>query len=134
MCRNADTKSSVLYFAIVFGAGFALGPIRILWVTPRIGARAAEIVEAPVMLVISVLVARRLIPRLAIPRAPRIRIGMGGIALGLMLAAEFILVLWIRGISIRQYFAARDTVAGTVYYVALLVFAALPLFVHRRRA
>ena len=36
-------KAGVLYFAIVFGAGFALGPIRILWAVPRYGTRVAEL-------------------------------------------------------------------------------------------
>ena len=40
-------KAAVLYFALVFGAGFVLGPIRILWVAPRLGARVAELLEAP---------------------------------------------------------------------------------------
>jgi type IV secretory pathway TrbD component len=56
---------------------------------------------------------------------------MGGIALGLMLAAEFGLVLWVRGLCIREYLATRDPVSGTVYYVMLGVFAIMPLRVAR---
>jgi len=43
-------KAGVLYFAVVFGAGFVLGPIRVMWVVPRLGTRTAEILEAPIML------------------------------------------------------------------------------------
>jgi hypothetical protein len=32
-------KAGVLYFVLVFGAGFVVGPIRILWVVPRFGTR-----------------------------------------------------------------------------------------------
>lgn len=53
----------------------------------------------------------------------------GCIALLLMLAAEFGLVLPIRGISVRQYLATRDRVSGTAYYVMLIVFAVMPLLV-----
>lgn len=49
-----------------------------------------------------------------------------------MLVVEFGLVLWVRGLSIRQYFATRDRVSGTVYHVMLAVFAVLPLFAARR--
>ncbi len=35
-------KAALLYFLIVFGAGSLLGPIRILFVVPRIGERVAE--------------------------------------------------------------------------------------------
>jgi hypothetical protein len=35
-------KAGMLYLALVFGAGFVLGPIRILWVVPRFGTRTAE--------------------------------------------------------------------------------------------
>ena len=56
---------------------------------------------------------------------------MGGVALGLMLLAEFTLVLWLRGLSVRQYLAERDPVAGTVYYVTLGAFAVMPLLLER---
>jgi hypothetical protein len=35
----------------VFGTGFVLGPIRVLWAVPRLGERVAELMEAPLMLV-----------------------------------------------------------------------------------
>ncbi len=53
-------------------------------------------------------------------------------ALGLMLVAEFGLVLWVRGMSIRQYFATRDRLSGTVYYLLLGVYAIIPLLVGRK--
>ena len=57
---------------------------------------------------------------------------MGCVALGLLLVAEFTLVLWLRGLSIGEYLASRDPVSGTVYYVMLGVFAIMPLLVARR--
>jgi hypothetical protein len=57
---------------------------------------------------------------------------MGCIALILMLVAEFTLVLGLRGLSIREYLLGRDPVAGTVYYLTLGAFAAMPLLVVRR--
>ena len=126
-------KAGVLYFAVIFGAGFVLGPIRILWVVPRLGARMAELLEAPVMLVITIVAARQIVRRLAVPLTPSSRLGMGGIAFGLMLIAEFTFVLWLRGLSIREYLAGRDPVAATVYYVVLGLFAVMPLLVVRRR-
>ena len=49
-----------------------------------------------------------------------------------MLVAEFGFVLWLRGLSIREYLATRDPVSGTVYYLMLGVFAIMPLLVARR--
>jgi len=92
----------------------------------------AELLEAPVMLVITIVAARWIVRKLAVPPTPSSRLGMSGIALGLMLIAEFTFVLWLRGISIREYLATRDPVAGTVYYVMLGVFAIMPLLVVRR--
>ena len=48
-------KAGALYFALVFGAGFVLGTIRTLWIVPRLGTRMAELMETPIMLVITIL-------------------------------------------------------------------------------
>jgi hypothetical protein len=125
-------KAGALYFLLVFGAGFALGTLRVLLVVPRLGARTAELIEAPVMLAVTVLAARWTVRRLAVPPARVPRLAMGGIALGLLLAAEFTLVLGLRGMSMRDYFASLDPVSGTVYYALLGVFAVMPLLVARK--
>ena len=122
-------KAGVLYFALVFGAGFVLGPIRILWVVPRFGTRMAELMETPIMFVVVILAARWIVRRLALPSAASSRLGMGCVALGVMLVAEFTLVLWLRGLSVSEYLASRDPVSGTVYYVMLGAFAMMPLLV-----
>jgi len=125
-------KAGALYFAIVFGAGFLLGPMRILWAVPRFGTRMAEMMETPIMFAITVLAARWIARRLAVPTKASSRLGMGCVGLGLMLVAEFTLVLWLRGLSISEYLANRDPVSGTVYYIMLGVFCFMRLLVARR--
>jgi hypothetical protein len=125
-------KAGALYFALVFGAGFLLGPIRILWAVPRFGTRMAELMEAPIMFVVIILAARWIIRRFSVPSTPSRRLGMGCMALGLLLVAEFTLVLWLQGLSIADYLASRDPVSGTVYYLMLGVFAIMPLLMARR--
>jgi hypothetical protein len=125
-------KAGALYFALVFGAGFVLGAIRIMWVVPRFGIRMAELMEAPIMFVVTILAARWIVRRLAVLPKVSSRLGMGCVGLGLMLVAEFTLVLWLRGLSISEYLASRDPVSGTVYYVMLGVFCMMPLLVSPR--
>ncbi len=100
-------KAGVFYFAFVFGAGFVLGTIRTLWVVPRVGTRTAELMEMPLMLVVTIVAARWTVLRLSVPMMWSARLEMGCIALVLMLIAEFGFVLWIRGLSIKEYFAKR---------------------------
>jgi len=38
-------KAGMLYFILVFAAGFVLGTIRTLWVVPRLGVRTAELIR-----------------------------------------------------------------------------------------
>jgi hypothetical protein len=80
-------KAGVLYFGLVFGVGFVLGTIRTLWVVSRVGTRMAELMETPIMLVVTIGTARLLVLRLAVPSTPSARLGMGCIALALLLVA-----------------------------------------------
>jgi hypothetical protein len=85
-------EAGALYFVLVFGAGFVLGAIRILWVVLRFGTRIAELMETPIMFGVTILAARWIVRRLAVPPKLSSRLGMGCVGLGLMLVAEFTLV------------------------------------------
>jgi len=124
-------KAGALYFALVFGAGFVLGTLRVLFVVPRLGGRNAELIEAPLMLAVTFLAARWTVRRLAVPPVWRHSLAMGCVALGLLLAAELGVVLGLRGLSPGEYFRTLDPVAGTVYYALLAAFAVMPVFVAR---
>ena len=122
----------VVYFSLVFGVGFMLGTVRVLAVEPRLGERWAELAEAPLMLTAIILSARFVVRRLpATHRAAYIV--SGGVALLLLVFVEFSVVLGIRGLSLGEYFAERDSVAESVYILLLVVFAAMPWLLGRRR-
>ena len=124
-------KAGLLYFALVFGAGFVLGTIRTFWVVPSLGVRKAELLESPIMLLVTIFAARFVVRRCSLPHAVASRLGTGGIALGILIAAELGLALWLRGLSIREYIASRDPVVGAVYLGLLVLFALMPLLVAR---
>ena len=125
-------KAGAIYFILVFSAGFVLGPVRILWLDPHIGARTAELLEMPIMLVVIIFAARWTVRRSAGSFSSARLLLMGLLALGMMLTAEFTVVLWLRGLSIPAYLAGRDPVSGTVYDIMLGVLAVMPLLMARR--
>jgi hypothetical protein len=127
-------SAGVRYFAVVFGAGFILGPIRLLWAAPQFGSRVAELGEMPIMLAVIVVAARWVVRGLAVPPTPSRRLGMGAVALALLLVGELTVVLGLQALSIRDYLAGRDPVAGTVYLAMLGAFAVMPWLVAGERA
>jgi hypothetical protein len=123
---------AAIYFGVAIAAGFALGAVRTLLVVPLVGTRIAELAETPVMLAVVYFAARWITLRYALPYVAAQRLAIGLIALVLMLLTEFTLVLRVRGMSVEGYFADFDPVAGTAYWVALGLFAAMPSLVMRR--
>lgn len=126
-------KAGMLYFAVVFSAGFALGVLRTLAVAPFVGVRTAELLELPLMLAVCWVAARWVVARCSVPKRAGKRTAMGAMGLLWMLAAEFGLVLWLRGLSLADYFALRDPVSSLAYYAALVAFAGMPLLVGDRK-
>ncbi len=122
-----------LYFLMVFAAGFALGPIRVLWLVPRVGERTAELLEMPVMATAIYFAARWAVRRLQ-GASWNQRLGAGLFALAWLLSFEFGLVLRLRGLSVAEYLESRDPVAGAAYAAALLFFAVAPALLGRRPA
>jgi hypothetical protein len=133
MCSHQLVKAALVYFSLVFGAGFVLGTIRVLWLVPAVGTRAAELLEMPGMLAVIILSARWVTRHFGVPYTASSRLGMGGMALALILLLDFTAVLWIRGLSFGQYIESFDSVAGTAYLVMLGVLAIMPLLVARRK-
>ncbi len=125
-------KVSTIYFAGVFAAGFVLGAIRTLWVVPALGARAAELIEAPIMLLVITFAARTIVRRQSQLAQWRQWLTVGLVALALLLAVEFTVVLRLRDLSLSEYFVSRDPVSGAVYVVLLGIFAVMPLLMFRR--
>jgi hypothetical protein len=126
-------KAGIAYFALVFGAGFVLGSIRVPFLVPRLGERMAELIEMPFMLIVIVLAARFIVRRVASPPTALVRLGIGGIALGLLLAAEIVLAIAIQDRSLGDYVASRDPVSGSVFLALLVIFAVMPLVIERGR-
>ena len=124
-------KSAALYFTLVFGVGFALGPVRILWALPRFGERTAELMESPLMLVAVVLAARWIARRPGSPNTSGGLLAVGVLALGLLLLTELTVMRFLRGFTIEEYVRSRDRVSGSVYLLLLGLFALMPVAVSK---
>ena len=119
-------RAGVTYFALVFGAGFALGMVRVPLLVPRLGERWAELAEMPVMAVVIVLAAGQVLRRFPAVRTGPRSAAVGLVALFLLVSAELGLSLLIQDRSLGDYVASRDPVSGSVYVALLLVYAAMP--------
>ena len=123
--------AGVAYFALVFGAGFVLGSIRVPFLVPRFGERIAELIEMPFMLVVIWASARLIIRRFVLPTATSVRLGVGLVALALLLVAELLLAVAIQSQSVGEYVASRDRVSGSVYLAMLVLLSVMPLILAR---
>ncbi len=126
--------AAFLYFLVVFGAGFVLGPIRVLWLEPRVGPLFAVLCESPFMLT-AIVLAARFVPQtmhLRIAIGPMCLVGFG--ALCFLQFAEYAVGLWLRNMSLTDQLLKFATPDGMVYAVLLVVFAVMPLLANRPAA
>jgi hypothetical protein len=124
-------QAGTSYFALVFGAGFLLGALRVALMVPRLGERLAELLEMPAMFVVILVSARFVTMRFALPATASVRLATGVIALGMMIAAELLFVALLQGRSLGAYIASRDPVSGGAYLALLALFALMPLILAR---
>jgi hypothetical protein len=124
--------AALLYFAIVFGAGFLLGPIRVLWLEPRVGTTIATFCEAPFLLLAIVLAARWVPRRLGLVGNTAALWGIGLAALALQQIADFAVGSGLRGITLAEQLSQFATLAGLVYAALLVAFAAMAALLDRR--
>lgn len=126
-------RAGLFYFALVFAAGTLMGFVRVPFLVPRLGERTAELLEAPVMLVVIFFASRFIVRRFGLDSLPRIALAAGLCALALLIAAELSLAAALTGSSVGAYLTGRDPISGSVYLGSLILYAALP-WLHARRS
>ena len=119
-------RAGATYFALVFGAGLLLGLVRVPYLVPRFGERVAELLEAPVMLVVLFFASRHVVRHYSLASEALLALGVGLIALALLVAVELLMTLILTGRSMTEYFYDRDPISGFVYLVSLFIYAVLP--------
>ena len=131
--KKSVVTHAVVYFLTVFLVGFVLGVVRELWLLQWLSQRNAELLEMPVILLVSFLVAKYLI-------VPKSNSGSGGyyilvgfLALFMMVGFELTVVLGLRGLSFSAYIESRDVIAGSAYLLSLLIFMLVPWLVYQFR-
>jgi len=120
----------MLYFLIVFGVGFLLGPMRVYLLEPRLGETMATLCEAPFLLIVIVLAARWLPKRsnMRMSVASLAAVGLGGLFLQQL--ADVVVGSLLRGITPAQQLSHLATPAGLIYMGLLLAYVVMPVLVN----
>ncbi|HEV7279063.1 MAG TPA: hypothetical protein VGN57_02520 [Pirellulaceae bacterium] len=117
--------AALLYFALVFGAGFAFGALRAAVVAPRLGERNAELAEAPLMLV-TILLVGWLVSRIFRRLTWQELFGSGVAAAAMVLLADLAVGISLRGLTPPEILFRRDSLTGAVYYLLIGLYAVAP--------
>ena len=123
---TAMIRASFLYFALVMGAGFLLGSVRVLFVVPHLGERWAELAEMPIMAMVIFVAAGYILRRYPEVQTRGRALVVGFTALALSVSAELVLAVVLQSQSLSEYLASRDKISGSVYLVMLVAFALMP--------
>ena len=123
--------AALLYFAIVFGAGFVLGPVRVLFIEPRVGATVAVLLETPILLAAMIIGARIAVRFFALGRSGAVLLSVGALALVVQQVADVAVAVLLRGMMVADHIAQFTSAAGMVYAALLVAFVVMPWMVGR---
>ena len=128
---KAAFVAGVLYFFAVFSFAFAMGVARQIAIAPLVGPSAAVLLEVPVVILASWLIARQLLRSRSLTVSERAV--MGATAFALTMGSEASLAGIIRGQTVADWAATLATPIGIVGLAAQLIFAVIPVFVGTNR-
>ena len=125
-------KAGALYFLITIGAGFVLEVVRLQVVALHINEWIAEIMEIPSVLLATMIGARWVVDRFILPPLPGIRLGVGLVALCLMLITEWTVLQALQSLSVAGYLTPENAAIPALPIGALGVLTAMPFLVGYR--
>lgn len=115
------------YFGLVFAAGFIFGALRVSLIEPRVGRLVATLIEGPLLILVTVAAARRVISYFELSGHRLALAGVGCLAVSLVFCADFGVGLLLRQMSFGEHWTYLLTPSGLVYLLLLAVFSAMPL-------
>ncbi len=119
--------AALVYFLIVFACAFLMGMFRVLVMVPAIGEMAAVAIEVPLILVISWFAAARTIAHFQVAARAGQRLGMGGLAFGILMLAEAGLAHFAFATPWPAYWADLRTAPGLLGLAGQILFALVPV-------
>jgi hypothetical protein len=119
--------AGLVYFGIVFGAGFVCGVFREMVLTPVYGRTTAILLEAPFMIVAIIAGAWIAVHRKSSGWSNTTLLMVGLIGFLLVQIAEFGVGLGLRGMNFQDQIGYFKTPAGQIYLGLLAVFIFMPL-------
>lgn len=125
---SRPVRAGLVYFAIVFAAGFALGTLRVLVAVPHIGELLAVLAELPLLLGVSWVACSYAIRRCDVGATFDARGTMGLVAFGVLMAAEFLLASVGFGRSPAEHLSRYAEPAQALGLAGQMAFGAMPLF------
>jgi hypothetical protein len=121
------------YFALVFALGFVLGTVRTLLLRDASGdgRLLAVLIELPIMLGASWFLCRTVVRRFAVAPTVAARALMGGIAIALLMLAEFGIGALLAGRTPGEHLALYREASYALGLAAQIAFAFMPLLQRR---
>ena len=124
--NGAVGRAALAYSGLVFAAGFVLGTIRTLFISPLLGELHAVLLEAPIMLFVSWVACGSSIRRFDV-HGRGAGLAMGAVAFALLMTAELALSVLAFGRSPAEYLRALGAPAGAAGLASQVVFGLFPL-------
>lgn len=123
-------KAGIAYVLIVFAVGFALGAIRVTFITPATGPLVAVLIELPFMLTAAWFTAKWLVHRFQLAATVSTRAIMGLVAFALLMVIETVFGFAF-GRSLESQFSDIQQPAGLAGLTGQMLFALIPLLLLR---
>lgn len=120
-------QAGIAYFAIIFAAGFILGPLRILMLVPAIGEFSAVLLELPVMLGLAWMVSLWLVGRFKLLHRLAQRLIMGGLGFLLLVLGEIGISTVVFEQSVAEFFVRYREPSAMLGLAGQLAFAIIPV-------
>ena len=119
------------YFLAIFAIGLVIRRVRTLEVFPEIGERAADLIEAPIMLAV-ILMASAWVVRGTWPADAKWRCaGIGLTCLVLVLVAGWLIDFGPIGIRPKEFWNAKDYTTPCLFFGGLFFLTAAPSLVRQ---